>query len=147
MCLLFLAPATYADVVFSGALGLDIKNIKDPGATISFGYRDNLNESGSHVVTGFFNSVNFGNSLDNVGVMATQFWIFTPTWSFGTREAGDYEPDDGNLNGTLGVELLRKGKILFFADHEDIDTFVYADALYKKELQSWYFQFGIGIIK
>ena len=110
VALAFSATAS-AEIVAGGNLGLDIKNFRDPGATLMYGAQSDLTDN--HRVRVFVQKVNWGNGhLDNVAFVDIwylgSYFGFTGDWDFGTRISLDYEFDDGDVGQMVGLEITRK---------------------------------------
>lgn len=107
--LLCFAVTAHSAIVIGGKLGIDVKDIKNPGASITFGFQEEITTN--KYLRGVFQKANFGDStkITNVGAMTIFYWGLGQKWDFGHWLGASYETDDAKIGTAFGIEMVRKG--------------------------------------
>jgi hypothetical protein len=140
-----------ADHVLGANLGLSLKDIKDPGASILYGIQTQAGQN--DYVRFFYEQINYGNELySNVGAMEIHYFGLSDKIKIGTRAAVDYEPDDANIGLTGGAELLSNNlfdqiglDFVAVGFLNDVSGLLYGDMVHRPET-GVYFRVGVALI-
>lgn len=154
MALLLLATpiaTTYAEGVAGIGLGLDVKNVKDPGFAARLGVREQLTDYSYLQI--MVNKLNYGNevAVDNFGVEYIHFLGIASKWDLAIRGFGDSEVEGEHWGYGFGAEfdyfnIPIPPEIPFISSviGDKFGAFTTIDLVHRPET-NFYFQWNLGI--